>query len=101
MADDLVASLNTYMLAATNALVAHDYGTAIDNALAAQGILAILPDAERSSGRVAGSRHVKWTPDGINQFIIRIRQQQASSLGVQRINRTYQQTDVQNTGEDW
>ena len=83
MATGLVDSLNAYMLAATTALVAHDYNTAIDNALAAQGILVAMPEVERSSGRVAGSRKAKWTQEGIDQFIRRVRQQQSASVGIQ------------------
>ena len=102
MASDLVAQLNTYMAAATAAVVVRDYQTAIDNALAAQGLIAAMPEVERSSGRAAGSRKVKWTQEGIDQFVRRVRQQLSASLGVQKVNKVYLPPGLNSgRGDDW
>jgi hypothetical protein len=88
---DLVTQLNDLMEAAVAAVSSGDFDTAINNAIAAQGIVAVLPRVERSSGKAAGSRSAAWTPEGIDQFIVRLRQQQSASIGVQTQNILYKQ----------
>jgi len=83
MATDLVAKLNDLMDAATDAVVIGDLSTAITNAVAAQGLIAVLPRVERSSGKTTGSRKAEWTPEGIDQFIINLRKQQSATAGIQ------------------
>lgn len=88
---DLVAQLNDLMSDAVTAIGNGDYGTAIQKGIAAQGIVAILPELERSSGKAAGSRKAKWTPEGIDQFIIRCQHQLNASVGVGVNNIFYRQ----------
>ena len=77
--------LNGYMTAALSALANGDYATALNNALAAQGMISILPKASRSQGTGGGEQSVSWDAAGIDNFIRRLRQQQGASLGVQSI----------------
>ena len=78
-----VASLNAAMDAAVTALLAGDYATALRQAVAAQGILTVLPELSRSAGTGGGSQAAKWTQAGIDQFVGRVSRLQGASLGVQ------------------
>ena len=80
---DPVSQLNAYMAAATAALASGDYPTALNNALAAQGLIACLPKVSRSAGTGGGDMSASWDPVGIDNFIRRLRQQQGAGLGIQ------------------
>ena len=86
-----VDRLNRLMSEASDAVEAGDLSTAITKGLAAQVVIAGLAEMERSSGRLAGSRRVKWTPEGIDQFIIRCQHQLNASVGVGVNNIFYRQ----------
>ena len=91
MADDIVTEAQTYARAAATALAGRDYATALDNALAAQALLACAPaELERSSGHASGSRRLRIAAEAVERLVVRIRQQQASSRGIQTINKVYQ-----------
>jgi hypothetical protein len=79
----LIDQLNAYMAAAIAAQAAGDYATALNNALAAQGMVATLPNIRRGAGTGGGDMAASWDPAGIDNFIRRLRQQQGASLGVQ------------------
>ena len=81
----LVDQLNAYMAAAIAAQAAGDYATAVNNALAAQGLIACLPKISRSAGTGGGEMSASWDPAGIDQFIRRLRQQQGSAAGMQSV----------------
>lgn len=92
VATDDFTLLRTYRATALAALAAGDYSAAISSALAAQLILASMPqNLSRSAGSGGGSQTVAWPAEQIDSFIIRCRQQQNSSLGVQVANRVYRQ----------
>jgi hypothetical protein len=80
-----VASLNSAMDAAVTALLSGDYATALRQAVAAQGILTVLPELSRSAGTGGGSQAAKWTQPGIDQFVGRVSRLQGASLGVQSV----------------
>jgi hypothetical protein len=84
-----VAQLNQYMSQAVAALVARDYDTAVNLALAAQAIAGRLPKASRSAGSGGGTQSAAWSATEISEFIVRCRQQQASAVGVQAMNKMY------------
>jgi hypothetical protein len=84
-----VAQMNQYMSQAAVALVARDYDTAVNLALAAQAIAASLPKASRSAGSGGGTQSAAWSATEISEFIVRCRQQQASAVGVQAVNKVY------------
>jgi hypothetical protein len=86
---DLVAKLNTLMDDATDAVANGDYPTAIQKAIAAQGLIAALPKVERGGNRATGSRSAEWTPEGIDQFIVNLRKQYNSTVGIQVRNIAY------------
>ena len=78
-----IDSLNTFMDAAVAAQAAGDYATALNNAIAAQGIIASLPKAARSQGTGGGQQSAEWDVAGVQNFIKSIYRQQGASLGVQ------------------
>jgi hypothetical protein len=78
-----VTTLNSCMDAAVLALAGGDYATALNQSLAAQGILSLIPDLTRASGKDGGSQAAKFDRLAIDSFIKRIRQQQGAALGVQ------------------
>ena len=98
---NLVDTLNSYMSAALAALAAGDYATAINNALAAQGIVATLPKASRSAGTGGGEQSASWDVAGIDNFIKRLRQQQGASLGIQQTLVTYAEPDPISQGDEF
>jgi hypothetical protein len=79
---DPITQLNACMAAAVAALTAGDYGTSINNALAAQGLLSCLPKISRSAGAGGGEQSAAWDAAGIDNFIKRLRQQQGSAMGM-------------------
>jgi hypothetical protein len=81
-----VDQLNGYMAAAIAAQAVGDYPTALNNALAAQGIVATLPNIRRGGGTGGGDMAAQWDPAGIDNFIRRLRQQQGANLGVQSVD---------------
>jgi hypothetical protein len=97
----LVDQLNNYMSAALAALAGGDYVTAINNALAAQGIVATLPKATRSAGSGGGEQSASWDAQGIENFIRRLLQQQGASLGVQYAPITIQEPAPYSEGEQY
>jgi hypothetical protein len=84
-----VAQLNQYMSQAVAALVARDYDTAVNLALAAQAIAASLPKASRSAGSGGGTQSAAWDAQAISEFVVRCRQQQAAAAGVQVRSKVY------------
>lgn len=62
------ATITDLMDAAVAALAAGDYATARDKALAAQGVLSVLPNtAATSSG--GGSNSMQWDRVALSQFV--------------------------------
>lgn len=75
--------IQQYRTAAITALVAGDYNTAIQQALAAQMMLATIPaSATRGGGTSGGNQSLSWSAEAIDQFIVRCRQQGASAQGI-------------------
>ncbi|HUX15995.1 MAG TPA: hypothetical protein VMW52_05950 [Phycisphaerae bacterium] len=81
--------------AALAALDAGDYAAALSNAVAAQAILAAIPDSEHG-GR--GASAMQWGRDAIDQFIRNVRQLQKEAgldeagravAGIRRTHITY------------
>jgi hypothetical protein len=93
--------LNSYMTAAIAAQAAGDYATALNNALAAQGMISILPKASRSQGTGGGEQSASWDPAGIDNFIKRLRQQQGATLGVQYAPVTIQEPTPYDQGDQF
>ena len=81
------AQVESLMEAATDALAASDYATAEEKAVAAQGILSILPIDFRKEGHASGS--LRYSEMMIDQFIERVKRlgsrknRSNSSLGIQ------------------
>ena len=81
--------LRTYRTAAITAVAAGDYATAIQQALAAQAILATMP-ADQDRGMSGGiTQKISWTADAIDKFIVRCTQQQGAQQGVTAQNNQY------------
>lgn len=76
------ATITTLMEAATTALAAGDYATARDKALAAQGVLAILPDTSRNSSG-GGSDSATWDRVALSTFLENATRLANAQLGVQ------------------
>ena len=81
--------LNTAMDNATAAMVSGDFATAIQQAMVAQAIAATLPHATRGQGPGGGTQGADWKPDQIDAFLVRLRQAQAATFGVQVQNNQY------------
>ena len=75
--------LNAAMNASVLALSGGDFSTALTQALIAQGLASVMPKGSRGQGSGGGSQSAEWNPEGIDNFIRRLRQQQGASLGVQ------------------
>lgn len=86
-----VSAVNTLMTAASVAVQALDYATAINKALAAQALLAALPDTE-IAGR-QGSK-MEWRPQSIQDFIDSARQSRTGATGIQRTKLQYARTSA-------
>lgn len=86
MADDDVDDfelIRQYRSAAIAALAAGDYNTAVNQALAAQAVLATIPaSATRGGGTSGGNQSMAWSAEAIDSFIVRCRQQGASAQGI-------------------
>jgi hypothetical protein len=79
-----LAQVETYMTAAVAALQSGDHATALTHALSAQGLLSVIPDAERS-----GTSY-RWTLDRVDKFVANLRKMQVGgSGGIQRTKVTY------------
>ncbi len=79
----LVDSVNSAMQAAVSALQGGDFSTALTNALAAQGLMALIPSTSRGAGIGGGKQSFEYSPDAIDRFVVNLRKQQGASLGVQ------------------
>jgi hypothetical protein len=74
--------LNSYMSAAIAAQAVGNNATALNNALAAQGLIACLPKISRSAGLGGGEMSASWDSAGIDQFVKRLMQMQGSTAGM-------------------
>ncbi len=80
---DDFALIQQYRAAAIAALAAGDYNTAVNQALAAQAVLATIPsNAVRGAGPMGGNQSLAWSAEAIDSFIVRCRQQGASIQGI-------------------
>ncbi len=95
MADDCEDDfdlIRQYRAAAIAALAAGDYTTAVNQALAAQAVLATIPsNAARGGGASGGNQSLAWSAEAIDSFIVRCRQQGASAQGITSANITRRQ----------
>ena len=89
-----LSEVEAEMAAAVAALKSGDYDTALVRAMCAQGLIAVSPDFEHSTGQ--SERKVSWSLDRIDKFIERIERRLKSGLGVQTNKITYAR--VTNTG---
>jgi hypothetical protein len=76
------SQITDLMTAATAALAAGNYASARNNAIAAQGLLAVLPDTERKAGD-GGQQSLTWDRPAIDKFVDRVQRLLNSGLGVQ------------------
>jgi hypothetical protein len=83
------SDVETLMTAAKTAILASNYATAVQNALAAQALLAAIPDGGWRDGA-----SMKWRPESIQDFIDSCRQLQAASGGIQRTKVQYARTSA-------
>ena len=67
------ADVESKMNEAIASIETGDYATAVNKAVVAQGLFAILPEGEKSGN--AGER-LEWNTDALDQFIANIRKQQ-------------------------
>ena len=101
MATSLVDQLNAYMAAAIAAQAAGNYASALNNALAAQGLIAALPKISRSAGTGGGEMSASWDAAGIDQFVRRLMQMSGSALGMVTVPVTIVEPDVIDNGEEF
>jgi hypothetical protein len=87
------SQITDLMSAATTALAAGNYASARDNAIAAQGLLSVLPDTERKSGD-GGQQSLTWDRRAIDEFVIRCQRLVNAKLGVQ-----VSEVQINNVGE--
>lgn len=73
-----LSDVNTAMAAATAALDAADYDTAIAQGIKAQGLLAAIPDSGKET------RSMTWDRNAIDQFIEQCRTERNRSLSASR-----------------
>ncbi len=84
------ADVNTAMAAAVAALTAGDHATALTQALAAQGYMAVLPDGSApGAGGGGGAHEMTWDSTKIQDFIGNLRRRQSAAAGIQRTKITY------------
>ena len=76
------SDITTLMEAAVAALADGDYGPARNKALAAQGLLSVLPDTSRSTGG-GGSQGVTWDRVALTTFLDRVQRLLNGSAGIQ------------------
>lgn len=81
------ADINTAADAAVVAIRAGDYGTALTQALAAQALLAAVPDSIQGVG--GGATELRWGRQAINELVINIRRQQSIAGGMQQTKIIY------------
>ena len=93
--------LDTYMDAAIAALAGGDYATALQKALAAQGIIATLPKASRSGGPGGGEQSASWDAAGIDNFVRNCRRQHGASLGIQTMPAVFSEPTPSDQGEQF
>jgi hypothetical protein len=79
----LVDSVNSAMAAAVAALQSGDFSTALQQAIAAQGFLALIPRTSHSAGVGGGAHAFEYSPQAIDEFVKNLRRQQSAALGVQ------------------
>lgn len=84
----LYSQVQTLMDAAVTAIGSGDYTTALNKAVAAQVILAIVPDMVRNPSG-GGGQTMTWTRQTVNDLIVNLRRQQSAALGVQVVDNTY------------
>ena len=89
------------MAAAIAAQATGDYGTAVNNALAAQGLIACLPKIRRGAGVGGGDMSAEWDQQGIDNFIKRLRQQQGSAMGMISVPVVISEPDVIDDGDQF
>src|ERR1035437_4241845 len=89
------------MTAAIAAQAGGDYSTALNNALAAQGLIACLPKVSRSAGTGGGEMSASWDPVGIDNFIRCLRQQQGAALGMRTVPVTIREPAVYDQGDQF
>ena len=77
------------MSAASTAIQAADYATAIIKALAAQALLIAIPDSGWRDGAF-----MKWRPESVQDFINSARQAQNAAGGIQRTKIQYARTSA-------
>ncbi len=97
----LVDQLNSYMAAAIAAQAAGNYSVAINNAQAAQGLIACLPKVSRSAGTGGGEMSASWDAAGIDNFIKRLWQLSGSALGMVTVPVTIVEPGVIDDGEQF
>jgi hypothetical protein len=97
----LVDSVNSAMTAAVAALQAGDYATALQQALSAQGLLALIPRTSHAAGTGGGSHGFEYSPQAIGDFIKNLRLQQGAALGVQSSPITISEPTVLDDGEQF
>jgi hypothetical protein len=73
------AQVLTLMTAASTAVLAGDYATALQKALAAQALRGAIPDGGWQNGAT-----VEWPPASIQDFIANAKASRASTVGIQR-----------------
>lgn len=83
------SDVDTLMTAASTAILAEDYATALKNALAAQALLGAIPDSGWREGA-----SMKWRPESIQDFIDTCQKQQSASGGIQRTKIQYARTSA-------
>jgi len=83
-----LATINTLMDAAAEAVGNGDYATAIQKALGAQVLLAGMPDMTRNAAG-GGTQTMSWTRQTVNDFITAARRQQNAAGGIQVADNTY------------
>lgn len=77
------SDVQTAMTAATAALQSGDYATALTQAIAAQGHMAVLPDGGLASA-TGGAHTMEWDDKKIENFIANIRRRRGANAGIQR-----------------
>ena len=83
------SGVDTLMTAASAAVLAGDYATALQNGLAAQALLVAIPDGGWREGA-----SMKWRPESIQDFINSCRQQRTAAAGIQRTKIQYAPTSA-------
>jgi len=80
------ATVNTLGDAASTAIAAGDWATALTKALAAQAQLSVLPDSEYQAG---GQTVLRYDRRAVESLVANIRRQQSAALGMQQTKISY------------